>query len=206
MSDLARPPPLSSRAVSCLLLRFFPFREIDSSSINELVSYDDRNYFFRGARFDHEAGSRDSPTGQYVLKVTNRNDPPELIAELSEIMHVLHQKGYKCPYPIPTRAGGGDLMVISSQQLHCLENGGDEVKLTAVSGHTENKEDQCLYAVRVLVFVPGEMLSDVPQSPLLVFKVGQYIGSLDRDLQVLCNHACPCNYVSTSTPSRSCYL
>ena len=181
MSLIARPPPLSLRSIKHLVLSHFPFKGLEESSIQEFVSYDDRNYYFRGERLDPEAASRDSPTGAYVLKVTNRRDVPELVAGLSEITHHLHQKGYRCPYPIPTILGSmGNMVVMNKKQLQTYEN-----DTGSVASMNDNGEEDGSYAVRVLVFIPGELLIKIPQDPQLLFKVGRYIGSLDRDLQVL---------------------
>ena len=175
--ECARPPVLSHLAISRLVLSYFPFKEINTSSIEEFVSYDDRNYFFRGEPLDN------SLQNGYVLKLTNFNDPPEIVDGLSGITKHLHKKGYKCPYPIPVARPGSeydDMVVLNYEQLVALEK--DEVKNgdidVAKNGAMNN------YCVRVLVFVSGKLLAHVPWTPALLFKVGQYVGSLDKDLQV----------------------
>ena len=177
---VARPPVLSHLVISRLVLGYFPFKEIETSSVEEFVSYDDRNYFFRGQRLDHYVEKHDSLPSEYVLKVTNSNDSSEIVVGLSGITKHLHKKGYKCPYPIPLSqpAGGGgeydDMVVLSYEQLVALEK--DEAKKVNVEDAKNGVVKK--YCVRVLVFVPGELLTKVPQSPGLLFKVGQYIGSL----------------------------
>ena len=186
-SSIARPPPLSLRAVKHVVLIHFPFKCVDESTVEEFVSYDDRNYYFRGETL----ASRDSPTDEYVLKVTNRRDVPELVVGLSQITHHLHQKGYHCPHPIPTTLGSaGDMIVMNKKQLQSYESGtcGNDKKANgSVAGMNDGSEEEERYAVRVLVFIPGELLINVPQNPQLLFKVGYYIGSLDRDLKVWYN-------------------
>ena len=175
--ECARPPILSHQAISRVVLRYFPFKEIDTSSIEEFVSYDDRNYFFRGEPLD------DTLQNEYVLKVTNFNDPPEVVNGISGITKHLHEKGYKCPYPIPLARPGSeyvDMVVMSYKQLVVFEKEETKNDDLAEENGAVNK-----YCVRVLVFVSGKLLSSVPQTPALLFKVGRYVGSLDKDLQVL---------------------
>ena len=175
--ECARPPVLSHLAISRLVLGYFPFKEINTSSIEEFVSYYDRNYFFRGEPLDN------SLRNEYVLKLINFNDPPEIVDGFSEITKHLHKKGYKCPYPISVARPGSEydnMVVLNYDQLVALEK--DEVKhgdIDVAKNSAMNK-----YCVRVLVFVPGKLLAHVPQTPALLFKVGQYVGSLDKDLQV----------------------
>ena len=179
-----RPPVISRLAVSRLILSHFPFKHVKASSIEEFVSYDDRNYFFRGERLDHEVGSRDSPSSEYVLKVVNSSDTPELVAGLSGVTKYLHEKGYRCPYPI-ARPGGEDMTVLSKEQLVAFEeNSTREDKDPCEMMNVVQSSVSERFCVRVLVFVPGDLLVNVPQSPDLLYKVGNYLGSLDKELQV----------------------
>lgn len=167
-----RPCVLSSKAVRRLILKCFPFKSVNESTIKELVSYDDRNYYFQGERLEHSHSS----LNEYVLKLTNSQDTPEIVSGLSQILLYLKNKGFSCPYPILNKTGDDTMIVLSGEQLQGFE--------CADSVLNSQKKD-VVFTVRVLVFVPGELFANVPVSKLLFFKVGFFIGSMDRDLQVI---------------------
>ena len=93
-----RPPSLVvPRLLRSFVLEAFPFHSIDASSVRELDSYEDRNYYFRGNVLRGGTG-----TTEYVLKILNSRDSREeaVVDGLSRMVMHLKSKGYNCPYPI----------------------------------------------------------------------------------------------------------
>ena len=93
-----RPPAIVvPRLLQTFVLGAFPFHSIDASSVRELDSYEDRNYYFRGNGFGGGTGA-----GEYVLKILNWRDSREeaVVEGLSRMVLQLKSKGKNCPYPV----------------------------------------------------------------------------------------------------------
>ena len=68
LNGFVRPPELESSVVAKLILAVFPFKEVEESSVKQLPSYEDRNYYLTGV----SEGSADENTeGEFVLKISN---------------------------------------------------------------------------------------------------------------------------------------
>lgn len=228
----ARPPALSPQAIATLIKDIFPFDDIEEDSIKELVSYNDRNYYFRGNRKPSYLECSFSPSilkqkvfklspNEYVIKIMNQtiSSTREVINGLTSMKKFLYSRGLNVPYPI-TSLQGPELVVLTKsqvlayqtetkKQLSCCNsdptiiNNEDAAILLDSETSIQIDEDIVIrtlmkepvldepseldtiqYCVRVLTFLPGEILHEMPQTPSVFFKVGEYLGHLHSELQV----------------------
>ena len=123
-SGFVRPPELESSVVAKLILAVFPFKEVEESSVKQLPSYEDRNYYLTGATNCDRDGNRG---GEFVLKISNSLKDMELKMGLNAVMCHLHQQGFECPQPLSSRNGKG-VEMLSKEQLLAGDPGTSEAK------------------------------------------------------------------------------
>ncbi|KAJ7363159.1 hypothetical protein OS493_011437 [Desmophyllum pertusum] len=97
-------PPVSTRQAEVMAARLFNLNIADPTSIKEMDSYQDRNFYMRGSlmRGDEKMGV--SPCKEYVLKVINHVDSNNgcLIEVQGKLMVFLQARGYNCCTPVPS--------------------------------------------------------------------------------------------------------
>ena len=87
-SHTGRPPDLSKLSIVKLIRHLYSYRSIDLTSPKQLVSYDDRNYYF-------VAHLEDGDTSEFVFKIYNcLNNLPEVVCGVSALMSHLHSRGF----------------------------------------------------------------------------------------------------------------
>ena len=150
-------PPGSKQIASDLLEKLYGLKTI---SVTELNAYDDRNY---RVICQELKGNPAAATGEYdyVLKIINSLDSRKggVIDAQNEMLMFLNQRDIKCPLPVRNLNG----------TYYSLEKlGGD--------GTTES------YAVRLLVYRPGELLHRVPITGGLLRNVGRFTAKLGKVL------------------------
>lgn len=158
-----RPPALIWDTVVSLITRLFPFKDVAFTSFKEISCYDDRLYYFEG-RLEGELVRK-----PFVLKLSNGNFGHALVSGQNAVMLHLRAKGIQCCEPVITKLGH-HLEMLSEAQL-VGERGGDDVT----------------YIVRVLRYIPGELMDEVDRrylTPELVYSVGNFVGQMDMALQV----------------------
>ena len=164
-----RPPELEGSIVTKLVLAVFPFKEVEESSVKQLPSYEDRNYYLTGVTEDcGRDGNR--LEREFVLKISNSLKDIEIKMGLNAVMSHLHQQGFECPQPLSSRNGRG-VEMLSKKQLFAGDPGTSEAKGPK-------------FCVQVLMFIPGKTLESVPFTPRLAYEAGRYVGSIDAALQV----------------------
>ena len=150
--------------------------DIDSSSqstVKELVSYDDRNFYVRATKEGIER--------EYVLKVSNREDSEYegLLEELNTVILHLVKGGIPCS--VPQRTALGKYLELrqfaATPQSHPVKRA------------KKDEEEPVLhkYAVRLFTFMPGKTirdLRDVPCTTDLCFKVGCFVAEVHKVLKV----------------------
>ena len=166
-----RPAQLSKETVAELVLRSFPFEGVDVSSVTELDSYDDRNYYFKGTPLEHcvsdAAGT--SPAGadlsnkEYVLKTWNSSETQARCEGRCLLLLYLRECDDNVPCPRPLKCKEGNFTV--------------ECRLG-----DEGAESSSLLTVQE--YLPGRVMEEVDPPPYLLYEVGQAIGSIARNLQV----------------------
>ena len=185
-----RPPFLPACSVVGIIKDYFPFTSVQQDSIKELESYDDRNYYFRGDLpadmvpcYPSKQTVHITSNNEYVLKILNHRDSAErgTIEYLTEMKKYLYSNGYNVPFPIPSKVNSGSEIVtlMESDIQRCIQDGKPLLN--------ESAYDTKQYHVRVLTFIPGVLLHDIPQSPQypqLMFNVGEYMGNLHNKLKV----------------------
>ena len=162
-NGFVRPPELESSVVAKLILAVFSFKEVEESSVKQLPSYEDRNYYLTGVTEGvTNCGSRD---GEFVLKISNSLMDIELKMGLNAVVSHLYQQGFECPQPLSSRNGKG-VEMLSKEQL-----------LAGDPGASEGEGPK--FCVQLLMFILGKTLDSVPFTPRLAYEAGRYVGGMD---------------------------
>lgn len=158
-------PPGNNEIVLQLLTELYGLK---SSSITELNAYDDRNYHVICEESHTNPHITIINEYGYVLKIVNSLDSQKkhVIDAQNEMLIFLNQQNISCPLPVKTIHG----------LYHTL------VELN-VDGCSEN------YAVRLLVYRPGELLYRVPITGELLRQVGNFTAKLSNVLMTFSHPA-----------------
>lgn len=128
------------------------------SQIRPLPSYDDQNFHVR------ISGAEDTSEGptDYVLKISNTESSktPELVEVQSHIIMFLSEAGF--PTALVRRTKGDSI-----------------TSLLSVDQGSETKS----YVVRLLTYLPGRPVAEVPLSPPLLHDIGRLAARLDKTLE-----------------------
>ena len=134
---------------------------LEARIVKELQSYGDRNFYLRGIRCT-KATAVAVEESEYVLKILNYADSDqEFVDSQNSLAMFLKEQGFDCPTPV--QATNGDFKVM---WLNVAPHSGSEEKV--------------LEAVRLLNFVPGRLLSDVPITERLLRDTGKTLAKLNR--------------------------
>jgi len=165
---LIRPVVDIQKAVG-LARSLYGLRISGPTLVKEFVSYDDRNFYMKGKLPDHENGPQTSEC-EFVLKILNHVDSENIsfVNAQSEVMLYLEKQGFTCQ--VPLRTLNGELAAIC-----CLTS----------DAASEVNHKARVNAVRLLSFVPGKLLKDVPCTPELLFNLGCYVAKMNKALQVI---------------------
>ncbi|OAD54585.1 Aminoglycoside phosphotransferase domain-containing protein 1 [Eufriesea mexicana] len=158
-------PPGNNEIVLQLLTELYGLK---SSSITELNAYDDRNYHVICEESHTNPHITILNKHGYVLKIVNSLDSQKkhVIDAQNEMLIFLNEQSISCPLPVKTIHG----------LYHTL------VKLN-VDGCTES------YAVKLLVYRPGELLSRMPITGELLRHVGNFTAKLSNVLMTFSHPA-----------------
>ncbi|XP_044244411.1 hydroxylysine kinase isoform X2 [Ursus arctos] len=128
------------------------------SKIQPLPSYDDQNFH---VCISSTKDTADGPT-EYVLKISNTESSktPELIEVQNHVSMFLRAAGFPTASVHPT-------------------TGGNLTSLVAVDGGSGVTS----YLVRLLSYLPGRPVAEIPSSPQLLYEIGRLAGKLDETLQ-----------------------
>ena len=213
----SKPPVTTDQAVTMATQLFNLYIE-DTTSVKELHSYDDRNFFMRGSLMREEKKIEVSGCKEYILRISNHVDSShECLTEVQcNTMLFLQSRGYHCPVPVPSilntyfvkckiPRGTQPRSVALETDGVTLETESAALKNDNVSAETNvsfesegvmgsgievydgkeySEENFFVCDVRLLVFVPGKVLDEVPLNTELLFNAGMAVGRLDRDLEV----------------------
>ncbi len=156
--------------------------KVEEKSVKQFPSYDDRNFYFQGTLSDsfvpgcsERVEENKMGLEEFVLKINSTAFIPcKILDSLNNIMNHLKGKEVRCPYPLKSK--NGKLLEICS-----------ESQLLRSEGSCESSGKEREFGVRVLIFLPGELLDKIDRvhvTPKLMFETGQYFGKLDAALQV----------------------
>lgn len=165
---LIRPTVDTQRAIQ-LARTLYGLKISDPVFVKEFVSYDDRNFYMKGTLPDHDGEGLQNSEDEFVLKILNHVDSENIssVNVQNEVLIYLKEQGFTCP--VPARALNGEY----TNYTCCLKS--------SDAGHVENDK---VNAVRLLSYVPGKVLKDVPCTPQLLFSLGRYVGEMNNVLQV----------------------
>lgn len=164
-----RPPALSWDTAVSLITRIFPFKDVSPTTFKELLSYDDRLYYFEG-QLEGQLARK-----PFVLRLSNTKSGHDIVSGHNAVMLHLRAKGIQCCEPIITKLG------------HQLET------LSEADLLQRNRGCHVSYIVRVLTYIPGELMDEVDKCFLtsqLYYDAGYFVGQMDMALQVrrLCTY------------------
>ncbi|XP_038640266.1 hydroxylysine kinase-like isoform X2 [Scyliorhinus canicula] len=155
MSTMEKPvlikPTLNEAQVVELVKRLYGLRV---SSVQPMPGYDDQNF--------HVLVSESQETGDhsksYVFKVMNSVDSQnaDLIEAQTRAMMFLNEKGFPSPIPIPTTDG-------KIMSLESIDYG----------------EESKTHMVRLLTYLPGTPLAQMPIGPQILYKAGRTLAQMN---------------------------
>lgn len=180
MAGYIRPPSLSPAGVVRLVKDCFPFKLIEEASVKELVSYDDRNYYFRGnlsvelPTYASKQKVHVTSNNEFVLKILNHRESKAIdtVEMLTCMKKFLYSNGLNVPYPISSLEGSEIITLKESFLLQYADH------------HEEPINDEHEYRVRVLTYIPGRTFAEVDHTPLLMYKYGSYLATMHVNLKV----------------------
>ncbi|XP_029156358.1 hydroxylysine kinase [Nylanderia fulva] len=151
-------PPVTEEIAVALLERLYGMRV---TSMRELNAYDDRNYHVLCEETHVNPHVTSIERAGYVLKITNSLDSrkTDILEAQTELMIFLNQRNICCSLPVKNVSGA----------YFSLEN--------LKSDNTMEK-----YAVKLLVYRPGEIMRNVKTTEELLRKVGNFAAKIDEIL------------------------
>ena len=195
LSLVPRRPHVTEKQAVVMATRLFNLNDTDHSSVKELDSYEDRNFYLRGSLNEEQKNLASFAGNEYVFKIANHMDSnhEHLMQTQCDVMSFLQARGHKCSFPVPSIFGSSFVMCkiprdsapdgVALASDHANDACNLE-KFEIYNGEAYSKEDYFICAVRLQTFVPGKMLNEVPLTNQLLFDAGNTLGRLDRDLKV----------------------
>lgn len=162
--QLIRPP--SNNQIAAQLLEEHYGLKI--SSIIELNGYDDRNYHVICEEWCTNSHIKTISHHGYILKIINTLDSQKIdvIEAQTEMLMFLNQRGINCPLPVKNVDG---------------------LYYSLVTLNVDENTDK--YAVRLLVYQPGELLYRYPITGELFRNVGNFTAKLTNVLMTFSHSA-----------------
>ena len=164
-----KPPLLQASELSEILETLYPLSDMDHSSVKELNSYDDRNYYFRASL--EQAGASSEELQEYVLKLSNSYKRLEVLEGTNSVLRHTKSKNLNCPWPIPGRDG---------REVQFIDH-------SSLAANCTSKTSSKKWQVLVLVFVPGQVMDSLHHSEVnatLLYSVGNMVGRIATALAV----------------------
>lgn len=158
-------PPSNNQTAVWLLKELYG---LNASSVVELNGYDDRNYHVICEESCTNPHITTISHHGYTLKIINSLDSQktQIIEAQTEMLMFLNQQGINCPLPVKSING----LYYTLATLNVDEATGK-------------------YAVRLLVYQPGELLYRVPITAELFRKVGNFAAKLSNALMTFSHPA-----------------
>jgi len=149
-------PEVTTEDVHHLVHKFY---NLEVVSVKELNSYDDRNFFITVKDDSVLPNPSDRCQHGYLLKILNSLDSKAgaLIEAQNQMMLFLNQRGILCSKPVRNV----------------------EQKLMAL---TELRDGENKNIVRLLTYIPGDILVSVEYTPNLLYQIGEMVAKADLAL------------------------
>lgn len=164
---MARPPELAAEDIRAICLNHFG---VEIVAHHELPSYDDRNY--RVSAADHRA---------FVLKVASAATSRAELELQNEAMEFLAAKCPEIPVPRVVRSVSAPSHSLVALRLP----GGEPVGQGQRAAHDARGPTHAQprdYLVRLISFLEGDVLANVPMTDALLEDFGAALGAMDRAL------------------------
>ena len=155
------PPSISNENVARLVKAYYPITNVNLQSIKFLGGSDDHNYYVKGSLVDGN-----NPK-ELIFKVMVENDSNYFDAVTKLMLH-LNKEGINASLPVKSVNNNFKYAVPLKRSLILQQ----EV------------EDDTDYTGLLLTYLPGNILSNVQQSPKLLYDAGVFVGKLNTVLQV----------------------
>ncbi|XP_063919530.1 hydroxylysine kinase [Zophobas morio] len=148
-------PVVSHNEINIILSEVYGLK---CTSLKELNGYDDNNYHVKVEESWDNSHIQKINTSGYTLKIVNSLDSekPQFFEAQNELLVYLGKTGICCPTPVQNKTGHYYIIKQFSSGKHI---------------------------VRLLEFIDGSILHQVPSSTNLFYESGKYVASLDEALQ-----------------------
>jgi Ser/Thr protein kinase RdoA (MazF antagonist) len=160
-------PMVTTETAINLAKTLFGFSEIHK--IKELISFCDRNFYIKGLG----VGGHHHQANEFVLKLLNSVDSQnsdQIDAEL-KALEFLRKKGFPCPEIFNIKGTSEKMAVV---RLPVSDSG------ALVNENSER--ESCV--VRLIAFLPGDMVCSLDRNPDLMFAVGKFAGAFSLEMKV----------------------
>ncbi|KAF0288197.1 Hydroxylysine kinase [Amphibalanus amphitrite] len=153
-------PVLDKSAVPDLVHHIFG---LTVTHVKELNAYDDLNFHIQVAPVHSNPFIKEVCPDGYTLKALNsvESKRPAIVEAHNQLMWKLKDEGFSVPYPTRT---------VSNTEWSVE-------RLTKTAGPRwrpqDDSEPASDHVVRLLAFVPGQILHSVPYTPTLIFEMGE---------------------------------
>nr|XP_045016603.1 hydroxylysine kinase [Jaculus jaculus]XP_045016604.1 hydroxylysine kinase [Jaculus jaculus]XP_045016605.1 hydroxylysine kinase [Jaculus jaculus] len=163
-SQALAKPTFTEAQASAVVESLFGFKV---SMIRALPSYDDQNFHVHILRTED---TTDSPN-EYVLKISNTESSkdPDLIEMQNDIMMFLKEAGFPTAFV-------------------CRTKGDNMTSLMSIDSGSETKS----HLVRLLTYLPGRPIAEIPVSTRLLYEIGRMAAMLDKTLEKFCHPKLSC--------------
>ncbi|XP_064083497.1 hydroxylysine kinase-like [Macrobrachium nipponense] len=164
-------PIVNTSEVPALVSRLYG---LTVTSVKELNSYDDKNFYIQVAGPSQNPHITDLWSHGYTLKILNSMDTKneKLVDAQNQMMLFLHSKGFNVPKPQKNVFG----LYMKAEKL--TPPPPDDF-LTNNMSEDQSQE----YMVRLLTFLPGKILHQVEYTAELFYECGIYVGKIDKELK-----------------------
>ena len=175
-----RRPKVNTNEVYSLLQAHYDLGTIHQDSMKELPSYDDKNWYFRASRTDEEGKK---VFKEYVVKVHNGTDSSGVnrgvLAAQERVMSHLVEHGVECPHVVKSK-----LTMYTTPgpngTVNLVPEGTEGAKREFCTRVTFLSRAQIAHTLRVLTYVPGKTLVEVPMPHSMEFvrNSGLFVGEV----------------------------
>ncbi len=175
-----RRPKVNTNEVYSLLQAHYDLGTIHQGSMKELPSYDDKNWYFRASRTDEEGKK---VFKEYVVKVHNGTDSSGVnrgvLAAQERVMSHLVEHGVECPHVVKSK-----LTMYTTPgpngTVNLVPEGTEGAKREFCTRVTFLSRAQIAHTLRVLTYVPGKTLVEVPMPHSMEFvrNSGLFVGEV----------------------------
>ena len=154
----------------------FGLRISDLSKVKEFVSYEDRNFYFKGVLPNQKSKQGNYTEDEFVLKILNHVDSQNIsyVNAQNALLLYLKEHGFVCP--VPMRSLSDKLTTECELSSYGLSVSEENAKI--------QKLPRRINAVRLLSYVSGKLLKDVRCTNDLLFNLGRYIAKMNKVLKV----------------------